>query len=580
MSLDPVLRRRVAWLLFVGFLGLYGVFASGRLRLPDEQEVYFQAESLVDRGELAVPQAVELKVFFGKTGRDGKVYAPYGPGTAFFVLPHYLAARGAASALQAGPENPATTFYLGGMLTSFATAFYSALAVALMWLVCLELGAPPRRAFLVAISLGTGTLVFSYATLFFSEGVQVALLLATLLALLRGRMTLAGFALAGAVLCKAPTVILAPGFAALAYFGRYGDRPSFNRVVALAWPVVLAACVHLGWNSWRFYGPMDFGYDWSETMPPGVKARGFSGDYWRGLVGLTVSPGKGLLFFAPPVLLGIAGLGELYSRERATAIAIGVMGAISFLFWPHYVFWAGGYCIGPRQILPLIPFLLLPACFVDSRRGLIALTVLGCALQLLSVTTPFLRDQSFGPKRLPALEKAWEAKGALEGGDLEEAERLVKLSIRLEQTPEALLVLQRICEERKEWDYVGRLAVLRKKETPSPFTYYYDVLEDPPLGQPRNRYNLLYAPWKTLPPRFSAGLLAGPTQTPLGEGIENWYLFAKKLRRSGVFAGVRSFEGPLGLLFLSLLGGSLVLCWRGKRRLLGSAGAEDCPRAD
>jgi len=560
VKVEKLVRRRVALLLFLGFLGLYGCFASGRLRLPDEQEVYFQAESLVERGELAVPQAVQHNVFFGKRGFDGKAYAPYGPGTAFFVLPHYAAARGVAGALQEGAPNLGVTFYLTGLLTSFATAFYSALAVALMWLVCLELGASASRALLVSLALGLGTVVFSYATLFFSEGVQIAFLLATLLALLRGRMTLAGCALAGAVLCKAPTVLLAPGFAAVAYFGRYGERPSFQRVQHLAWPVVAAAVIHLGWNGYRFGNPFDFGYDWSETMPPGVVAEGFSGDYWRGLVGLTLSPGKGLLFFAPPVVLGVLAWGECYARQRPTAIAIAIMTLISFLFWPHYVFWAGGYCVGPRQILPLIPFLLLPACFVNSGRVLVALTVAGALLQLLCVTTPFLQDQSFGPRRLPALEKAWEAKRALKEGRLEESERLVRDSLRIEPTAEAY----RVAEQSAPPERLPELQAERAHVTPPWYGYYYEILEEPPQGQPRNRYNLGYVPWITLSKRLVAGIRAGPAQGRPGEGLENWYLFTKKLRASGLFKDVRSFEGALLGLFLLLSGVSLGLVIRAK----------------
>lgn len=559
MSLDPSPTRRVALLIFLACFGLYALFSAGRLRLPDEQEVYFQAQSLAERGELAVPQAVKLGVFFGKRGkRDGKPYAPYGPGTALFVLPHYLAARAAAGVVLGEAATPAALFSLRSLLTCFATAFYSALAVALLWLVCSEIGVPPRRALLVTLALALGTVVFSYATVFFSEGVQTAFLLASLLALLRGRMTLAGLALGAAVLCKAPTIVLAPGFAALAYFGRYGQAPSLRRVLALAWPVALACAFHLGWNTWRFESPLDFGYDWSETMPEGVKARGFSATYWRGLVGLTISPGKGLLFFAPPVLLGLAGLKGLYAQERSLALGVGLMAMASILFWPNFLGWDGGYCIGPRQVVPLIPFLVLPACFATLPSwSFKALTGIGLALQLLCVTTPFLQDQSFGPKRLPALQQAWAGKRALLAGDLEQAKDLAGRSALFDPTPEAYRVLAEVCVRQGRLDLALRLEARAALQTPPPFVPYYHLLEDPPQGQFRNRYNLLYTPWVTLPPRLIGGLREGPIAAPLGNGIENWYCFAKKLRRAGVTTDARSFEEPLALAFLLLLLGGV-----------------------
>ena len=78
--------------LFVFFQALYALTSSGNaFRIPDEFEVYFQAEHLIDAGDLSVPQATEMKVFFGKVGVDGKPYAPYGPLAAVLALPHHLA---------------------------------------------------------------------------------------------------------------------------------------------------------------------------------------------------------------------------------------------------------------------------------------------------------------------------------------------------------------------------------------------------------------------------------------------------------------------------------------------------------
>lgn len=87
---------RLPLALFLGFLGLYWATASGRVdRMPDEFEVYLQAESLLDRGGLAIPQA-PAQIFYGKQGLDGQQYAPFGPASAFLVLPCHLAGRALA----------------------------------------------------------------------------------------------------------------------------------------------------------------------------------------------------------------------------------------------------------------------------------------------------------------------------------------------------------------------------------------------------------------------------------------------------------------------------------------------------
>jgi len=95
---------RTTVLLFVFFQALYALTSSGNaFRVPDEFEVYFQAEHLIDEGDLSVPQTLTIRagngdsIFFGRTGLDRKPYAPYGPLTALLALPHHLIGRAVAA---------------------------------------------------------------------------------------------------------------------------------------------------------------------------------------------------------------------------------------------------------------------------------------------------------------------------------------------------------------------------------------------------------------------------------------------------------------------------------------------------
>src|SRR4051812_44869974 len=103
---------RTTVLLFVCFQALYALTSSGNaFRVPDEFEVYFQAEHFVDAGDLSVPQTLAIRagngstVFFGEMGIDRKPYAPYGPLAAFLALPHHLIAR-AVAWLAGVPRSP------------------------------------------------------------------------------------------------------------------------------------------------------------------------------------------------------------------------------------------------------------------------------------------------------------------------------------------------------------------------------------------------------------------------------------------------------------------------------------------
>jgi len=153
--------------LFILFQALYALTSSGNaFRTPDEFEVYFQTEHLIDAGDLSVPQANEIRqpvvvdgkvvgtqsVFFGRLGIDGKPYAPYGPFAAVLAVPHHLAGR-ALAAMMGIPRVPraqglAWVIVVGG-ITMLATATAAALAVVGFYRASLALGTPDRTALLL-----------------------------------------------------------------------------------------------------------------------------------------------------------------------------------------------------------------------------------------------------------------------------------------------------------------------------------------------------------------------------------------------------------------------------------------------
>jgi hypothetical protein len=91
-------------------------------------------------------------------------------------------------------------------------------------------------------------------------------------------------------------------------------------------------------------------------------------------VGLLVAPGKGVLLFCPAVLLGLAGWRKFHRAFPCVSWVLGasVLGRVAFVIARHE--WHGGFALGPRVLLLVIPFLLLPACtwldeLFDRRRG-------------------------------------------------------------------------------------------------------------------------------------------------------------------------------------------------------------------
>lgn len=421
---------KTALALFLAFQALYALTSSGNVfRVPDEFEVYFQTESLADGAGLAVPQTLAItepvrrpdgrtelrSIFFGKVGRDGRPYAPYGPLAGVLALPHHLAAR-LVAACAGVPRAPLPAgrpwLVLVSGLTALATATAAALTVAGFFRAALLVGCPGAMAVRLAVVLGAATVLWPYGTSFYSEAfVACGLTWATVFLLAaRGREGRAAawrivtacvlVALTGLV--KATAIVLLPGFvAAVLCEPSRPPRSRMRAAAALAAAMLAAGLIHAGYNLARFGSPFDFGYAWAETVSGG-RPRPFSpGDLPRGLLVLLASPGKSLFVWAPALVLAVLRLRAAWRRDRGLVAGMAASTAIALGYYGSYFFPEGGYAHGPRHLVPLVPLLLLGLAVAppDTRRrrtALLAAAAAGFLVAALAVSTSFLQDQAMG----------------------------------------------------------------------------------------------------------------------------------------------------------------------------------------
>lgn len=415
---------RTTVLLFVFFQALYALTSSGNaFRVPDEFEVYFQAEHFVDQGDLSVPQALAIRSgsgaprFFGKIGVDGRPYAPYGPGVAVLAIPYHLLGRAIARAVGVRraplPEGIAWMFLVGGV-TMLASATAGALAVAGFYRAAIAIDTAPRAALILSLLLGAATVLWPYATSFYSEAWQAATLVwaAALLlearrqppATARARVAAAAALLVVAGVTKVTSLVFAPAVVA----GTLTDRSQPLRTraevaIVLSSAMALAAGVHLTWNAYRFGDPFEFGYnwaDWAQTIPQ-LPARAFLlADIPRGLAVLLLTPGKSLLLWAPPLLMAALRWPACLRREPAVAVGSACAAVVGLLFFSAYLFPEGGFAHGPRNLVPIVPLLLLPAAGdqanFPSRTTIAGCAAIGVAIALLATAVSFLDDQTQG----------------------------------------------------------------------------------------------------------------------------------------------------------------------------------------
>ena len=174
----------------------------------------------------------------------------------------------------------------------------------------------------------------------------------------RGRAFWCGLALAGAGANNtANVVIILP---LLIYFARRGKREFIQCFAPLA---VLGALV-AGYNFY-FFGRLMGGYPRLMVGSP-EGAHLFRADsVWSGLLGLLLSPSRGLLIYMPWTLFAIWGMARAW-KEKSFGWERYLIAGMAGFYLEHSIMgtWWGGWAFGPRymaSVLPFLVFFLIPA---------------------------------------------------------------------------------------------------------------------------------------------------------------------------------------------------------------------------
>lgn len=349
------MTRREAWVLLL-LIAVYTLTYSGVFHSDDEMSVAAAAESLVKRGGLAIDQLrwnQDLSAGIGKYGLDGHLYSKYGWGASVALAPLYLAAR---------LLPPLGNAQAANLLNIFVTA----LTAVLVMRCARQLGTGEGTATALALLFGLATMAWPYAKYLFGEPLTGLLLLAAFHELLAHRdsrsavrLLSAGLVLAAALAVKTANAAAIPVFAVqLAFYewegGRGGTAAYLRRLVTaglvMAAPVVMAGTITLAYNWVRFGDILDAGY---------LAIERFSGRLDQGLPGLLLSPGRGLIFYVPLVWLLLPALPAFWRRHRIETLVILLLAASQTLLYARWHVWFGGWCWGPRFLVPLMPFLVL-----------------------------------------------------------------------------------------------------------------------------------------------------------------------------------------------------------------------------
>jgi hypothetical protein len=157
---------------------------------------------------------------------------------------------------------------------------------------------------------------------------------------------------------------------------------------AFALPLATGAALLALYNTARYGNPLNTGYLAEER---------FDGDWVQGILGLLVSPGRGLFLYAPVLLLALPAVTAFWRRHRFVAALVYAVILGHVLLYGKWFMWHGGYAWGPRFMVPAVPFLVLgslPAMVWVRhsslwRSALGVLVVLSGLIQVLGLSVHF-----------------------------------------------------------------------------------------------------------------------------------------------------------------------------------------------
>lgn len=399
------------WRLFAFFFVVYICTSSCALRSSDAEIVYRAAEAFSRHGTWAVSQGCRWEGFGLATGSDGKLYSIFSPLPSLALVPGvWMADRlfpdpalpasdpstrstgGAMLPWWQRPDDsrwrPARSLWLEDgasreahwrrMLIGPMQAAVGAGIVGFFRQISLVLTGVPAAATASALLLGLGTLLWPYSGTCFSEPLALLLVLLSVRVWLfreNGRQgvaaCLSGWWLGLSAMAHLTSLLFVPFWGgwilAEAGISDAGEQRPAEPVRSATRQGILAAwlgglgfpLVGLGLMQFFRYGnPLETG----RTVDPEAVRRFAYGVWsfdWTHLYGLLFSAGKGLLPFCPLLVVSLLCWRVWGIGRPALGIAIASAAMFRILFIACRSDWHGGFSLGPRYLLPLVPLLML-----------------------------------------------------------------------------------------------------------------------------------------------------------------------------------------------------------------------------
>jgi hypothetical protein len=258
----------------------------------------------------------------------------------------------------------------------FFNSLLISLTAVLVFCLSLDVFRSKKIAFILSLIFGVCSFVWPYNTSFWTQPLQALTLIASAFFIFESLhysssfichytrpdknkgvyfAGLGGLFLGLSVFAHPTSIVFVPGFIAYCAFSmrRTAIRNLVSFTVILGITLFFMGVV----NYLRFGSFTEFGYGYFASLA--------THDGWKGLIGLLISPGAGLLFYFPIAILLPLGTWYMYKEHKALfllSVYIIILnwldvGTLSFGFEPFA--WSGAIAWGPRYLIPVLPFMII-----------------------------------------------------------------------------------------------------------------------------------------------------------------------------------------------------------------------------
>jgi hypothetical protein len=422
---------KIEILLFFLLVFIY-TYTFPRWADPNQNSRLNMVFAVVEDGTFRIDPYVGNTVDYAKVGDH--YYSDKAPGAAFLGIPIYASMKvfldlpvfsGVMEMLSNNAAFQATLreggtgilvqkvrFALIQVVLSFLfSAIPTGLVGILLYRLAKQLTAQYWIRVCIVLIYGLLTPVLAYAGAYYGHQLSTALVFAAFYLAWRhadrfsvGKAILSGFLLSYSIITEYPVALLAGLiFMYLAYrLYQNGD------LLKMGWVTGVGLVVGLGWmvyNNTVFGGPLELGYQYSELWVEqhGSGFMSLTSPHWEAIWGITFSPFRGLYFYSPVLLFALPGFFQWWRSRRSHGefwVAF-TCTCIVFLFNASSIMWWGGFAIGPRYMLPMLPFMALALVFglqmASGSKTLMGLMLLMVGWSFLAIWGITLAGQAFPP---------------------------------------------------------------------------------------------------------------------------------------------------------------------------------------